>query len=399
MKSLFIVDGSLDRPLLHSQGIPLLKQLQQQDVQSTILSFETADAINHAPLEQELNAACIRWVRVNSSGLRGDMLVKGFNTAWAVIRKEKINLVHCRSYRPGMIGFLLQKLTGVGFLFDMRGFLIDELVADGSWTNTSQKFFIAKQIERLMIQSADCIVATSPDFRDSIQSLPYFDQAQDDKVEVIPNCVDTQRFCFRNEMRVRIRGEMNWDGRQVLIFAGDGKRYLSTMPYMAGFFQRTKAVNPSSFLAVMSYGNHQGIREFLIKAGIREQDFAIFEAAPETVPDYLSAADVGLAFFKIHSFANAIASPIKFAEYLACGLPVVINPKVGDTGRILRENRAGVVVDPANEADVSAAIEQLSLLLEDPQLKNRCVLAAQRELSLSHAADQYLEIYRRIARH
>ncbi|HRN37811.1 MAG TPA: hypothetical protein PLL18_12975, partial [Flavobacteriales bacterium] len=43
------------------------------------------------------------------------------------------------------------------------------------------------------------------------------------------------------------------------------------------------------------------------------------------------------------AITNRVASPTKFAEYLACGLPVVISPYIGDfSGEVDRE-RLGTV--------------------------------------------------------
>jgi hypothetical protein len=45
------------------------------------------------------------------------------------------------------------------------------------------------------------------------------------------------------------------------------------------------------------------------------------------MPGYLSAADFGLMFRRQH-IVNTVASPIKFSEYLCCGLPVIHNGTV-----------------------------------------------------------------------
>jgi glycosyltransferase involved in cell wall biosynthesis len=65
---------------------------------------------------------------------------------------------------------------------------------------------------------------------------------------------------------------------------------------------------------------------------------------------YLSAADVGIAFYK-PTLSRLATSPVKLAEYLACGLPVVINAGVGDSDTLISTERVGAVVRRFNETE------------------------------------------------
>lgn len=49
----------------------------------------------------------------------------------------------------------------------------------------------------------------------------------------------------------------------------------------------------------------------------------------DQVKNYLLAADYGI-LYREQSVTNAVASPVKFAEYLSCGLKVMISDKLGD---------------------------------------------------------------------
>ena len=52
--------------------------------------------------------------------------------ALAIAKQNKIEVVHCRSIIPAMVGETVQKKLGVKFIFDIRGFLADERV-DGKF--------------------------------------------------------------------------------------------------------------------------------------------------------------------------------------------------------------------------------------------------------------------------
>lgn len=61
---------------------------------------------------------------------------------------------------------------------------------------------------------------------------------------------------------------------------------------------------------------------------------------PNQVPNYLIAGDYGL-LIREDSVTNQVASPLKFAEYLACGLQIVISDKLGDYSKLTVQNRWG----------------------------------------------------------
>lgn len=63
---------------------------------------------------------------------------------------------------------------------------------------------------------------------------------------------------------------------------------------------------------------------------------------PAEVPQYLISADFGL-LIREQSITNKVASPVKFAEYLACGLKVIISEDLGDYSEYVCENNCGYI--------------------------------------------------------
>jgi hypothetical protein len=58
------------------------------------------------------------------------------------------------------------------------------------------------------------------------------------------------------------------------------------------------------------------------------------------IPIFLSTADYGLLIREI-SVTNRVASPVKFAEYLFCGLPVIISQSLGDYSEFVLRHECG----------------------------------------------------------
>lgn len=58
---------------------------------------------------------------------------------------------------------------------------------------------------------------------------------------------------------------------------------------------------------------------------------------------FLSSCDYGW-LFRENTTTNKVASPVKFAEYLAAGLSVLISPELGDFSQFVQEHKCGMVL-------------------------------------------------------
>ena len=81
-----------------------------------------------------------------------------------------------------------------------------------------------------------------------------------------------------------------------------------------------------------------------------------YHVKPIEVPGYLLAADFGL-LIRENTITNQVASPVKFAEYLSCGLPVIISEKLGDYSDFVVKNNCGYLlnkfqIEPINKSTI-----------------------------------------------
>ena len=63
--------------------------------------------------------------------------------------------------------------------------------------------------------------------------------------------------------------------------------------------------------------------------------------AHNQVTDILAACDYGI-LIRENTVTNQVASPTKFAEYLASGLPVIISANLGDYSAFVETHRCGI---------------------------------------------------------
>ena len=114
--------------------------------------------------------------------------------------------------------------------------------------------------------------------------------------------------------------------------------------------------------------------------------------------EWLSAADAGLALIKQVPSKRG-SSPVKLAEYLSCGLPVVITDGIGDCSRVISDNRVGVVLERPDAAEdlENAAARLMTLLTEKDTIHERCKTTSMNEFDLHRVGSaRYREIYERL---
>ena len=78
----------------------------------------------------------------------------------------------------------------------------------------------------------------------------------------------------------------------------------------------------------------------------------------------MSVADYGI-LLREQSVTNLVASPTKFAEYLALGLPVLISENLGDYSEFVQHHNCGSIV--------KEALQKIQLNKQTPADKQKLV--------------------------
>ena len=105
----------------------------------------------------------------------------------------------------------------------------------------------------------------------------------------------------------------------------------------------------------------------------------ICRAPFEDMPRYIRLFDAGLFFIK-PSFSKRASAATKLAEFLGCGVPVLINDGVGDSGTIVRDGRVGVVLPALDSTTLADAVTRVRGVLSDPGVRERCRAVAKEVL-------------------
>jgi glycosyltransferase involved in cell wall biosynthesis len=166
---------------------------------------------------------------------------------------------------------------------------------------------------------------------------------------------------------------------------------------MADFFMTMRKENPAAHFLWLTPTRHERVHDLMKARGLGASDYTVLASAPRDVPSYLSAADAGLAFIK-PCFSKQASSPTKYAEYLGCGLPLIINQGVGDSDILITGERTGALVSKFDDDDYAQAATAIAGMAGEPEQTRRHTRAvAERLFDVSRiGAERYVRLYDKV---
>jgi hypothetical protein len=145
-------------------------------------------------------------------------------------------------------------------------------------------------------------------------------------------CLAGPDFCFDPDVRARMRSELALGDDDVLsVFSSASD----------SGWQRTEQIVES--LAALGTPVLNLSKTALDMPGVINRFVEYHE-----MPAYLMAADVAV-LWRDDNVVNHVASPVKFSEYVCCGLPVILNGAVRGARDYVTETGAGQVIEALGE--------------------------------------------------
>jgi glycosyltransferase involved in cell wall biosynthesis len=398
ISTLYLCYFGVREPLVQTQVLPYLRYLAAAGVKVSLLTFEPQlkQAWSKEQLEEkrtELAAAGIRWFqllyhkRPSAPATLYDIMA-GARFAARMVQRERIDVLHARSHIPMAMALLARRRAACKVIFDIRGLMAEEYSDAGVWRENSRPFRAVKKIERAGIRRADQIVVLTERMR---QWLVTQNLKRVEEIEVIPCCVDFERFDAGPGDEDEARGAQRFE----VVYAGSVTG-LYLLEEMGRFFMALREQRPEAFLRVLTVSSPTAVAEALERAGLRAEDFWIGSVSPKEVPIYLRRARLGISFRK-PTFSQIAASPTKIPEYLAVGLPVVSNAGIGDMDELIERERVGVVLREFAEDAYKRAAEKALRIADDRETRRRSARVARKYFALAEVGGaRYLKVYRRL---
>lgn len=402
---LFISYNGMLEPLGQSQVIPYLRELATRGVRFTLLSFERPQAFKPDGIKQceqlrdKLQSQGIEWhwlryhQRPSVPATIYDVLA-GLRKALSLVQRNRIEMVHARGHIPATIALGVKKRFGTKMIFDLRGLMAEEYVDAEHWREGGLPYRITKATERQILTSTDAIVTLTEKIWPIIKEWEGL-RGRNVHHEVIPCCVDLSLFKFSEEERARRRAELNLGDRFTVVYSGSLDGWYLTEK-MADFFASFRQRKPDAHLLWLTTGSHDRVRGLMSSRNVDVDSFSVLSVPSAAVPSYLAAADAGLAFIK-RCVSKIASSPTKNGEYLACGLPLIINAGVGDSDSLINDWKAGVLIESFTDEEYVSAARSIEAMVAQGDVRSSARSVAEQLFDLNAiGAERYASLYERV---
>lgn len=395
---LYLSFNGILEPLGFSQVARVVRRLSERGVaRFTLCTLESPDSLNtdhHDHVAATLARAGIAWeFRVFERGVAGVVsnLRNMHLMALNAIAESNISLVHARSYLSAQVARSCRALLGIPYLFDFRGYWVDELIAENRWITNRTSQAIAKRWERKLFQHSAGIVSLAAPALDDVRS-GVFGRLQQ-PAWVIPTCVDEEVFSL--EGRASAKRDLGLDGKLVIGFVGS--------------LNASYRVDESIFLV----GQLMALRDDVVFVGLTHQAGSLRDKLREhnvdtsrtviesvshnDIPRWLNAIDWGLLLLHTR-YAKRASMPTKLAEFFAAGVRPIHHGCNDEVGQWVDRTGSGISLRRCDGAELQATAHVIARSNSDPT-----ELEVARKIALPHfgldaGVERYGEIYRQLTR-
>ena len=409
VRALFITWDGDAQDYMSSLFLPLLGRAQRPGLQIDVCQFTWASDDARARIAERAQAHGVRYQghalwRRPALPAAAAMIARGAaHLAW---QAPDYDLWMPRSIMPAAMTLSASSMRRAwpgqgqapGLVFDADGLSADERVDFAGWSPTGPMYRLYREIEAQTLRRARAVMTRTRAARDVLVARAGAGFAAE-AVHVIPNGKDAARFHPGDEAsrrRTRAQEGVPEDAPWLLCVGSLGPQYYPAQ--LLTLFERLWRLDARSRLHVLT-GQPGEITSRLPDAPWAKHVW-VGRVLPEVVPEYLAACTASVAL-RAPTFSQRGVHPIKVAESLLCGAPVLATRGVGDLDLDL-DSSVGYLMDtPSPEALEGAArwiITQAGDARARDALRARCRARGLERYDLDRCAQALAQLLTRAAR-
>lgn len=391
-------DGVLE-PLGRSQVLSYLQGLARRSFKITLISLERerdlSDDRSVSMLESELSYCGVKWIRYpfHTGGVRAVIanFLIALRAARREIRHEQVAVIHARSYVPALIGWVLSRFRRIPYLFDMRGYWIDELADEGRWFKSPTAYRIAKRIERKMLKDSAAIVTLTELQANDLRGMEL-KHSPDKPIVTITTCADYEEFhpqrTVDDAVPEMVRSQLEEKLVVGLVGSINTSYCISESLCLFSFLLKER---PSAHLLCLTRQIHE-MEELLRTYKIPESSYTLATVPHHQIADWLRRMDWALLLLN-KKFSKRGSMPTKLAEFFSCGVRPIQYGCNDEVSESVREAGSGIVLK-------SLATEELyvaALTVAQTRLNTESIMKARQitrpRFSLEAGVNKYAELF------
>jgi glycosyltransferase involved in cell wall biosynthesis len=283
------------------------------------------------------------------------------------------SLLHCRGPVPALVAWTLPGR----WVFDFRGYVVDERLEAGRWFGNPLVLRLARSVERRLFRSSSAAVSLTELAAEDVRSGRFGDWPADKPLIVVPTCADYDEFSIpRREGEIPAEVRSRLEGRCVLAFVGSVNASYRTVEALR-LFRRVLEHRRDVHLLCLTRQREELLR-LLEREGVPEDVRTLATATPDAMPRWLSHIDWGLHLLE-PSPAKRASMPTKLAEFFAAGVRPIHYGCNAEVGAWVERAGSGVVLDGIGADDLDRAARRVAEAPVRPD-----ILRQARERTRSH---------------
>ena len=400
MRALFLTWDGNQQSYLESLFLPIFVRLREAGVEVHVLQFTWATEQEREPTRRAASAAGIPYTSQRISrrlGLPGQMaaIASGARLARRYARQHGIRVLFPRSLMPASMALLAARfMPEARIVFDADGLMADERVDFAGWSARGLPYRVLRDVEAETLRVATSVI-TRTQAAKGILAARAGAATDTAKIFVVPNAKDEQAFqpgTAESRALTRARFGVPTDAPW-LVYAGSlGPQYEPEA--LLDFFAKVRQRSPDARLLFFTF-QQQAFEALLQSRGLPRDAIEARQAEPREVAATLAAADLGLALRR-ESFSQQAICPIKVAEYLQCGVPV-LSSRVGDLSEQIGSNDVAFLLSrtSADELERAASWFLETVVPQRQAFRERCRRVGVEIFGIERCAEAYLKVFER----
>lgn len=309
-----------------------------------------------------------------------------------VIEKERPDILHAHS--PGLNGLAALKAGkkhNIRVVYECRAFWEDAAVDHGTSKEGGARYRLTRALETRVFQQADAVTTICEGLKQDIsdRGIPT------DKITVIPNAVDIERFKMNGERNTNILAEHNLDGKLVLGFIGSFYAY-EGLPLLVSALPLILNHHPDTRLLLVGGGPQENeIRESVNRLGLNNAVIFTGRVPHSEVNDYYNLVDI-FVYPRLNMRLTDLVTPLKPLEAMAQG-KLVLASDVGGHKELIRDGDNGRLFKAGSkESLATAAMTMMNQKEQWGELRRSGRQYVEAERNWKVSVSNYIKVYNRL---
>lgn len=271
-----------------------------------------------------------------------------------VIKAVNPDVLHAHSPAlNGLAAIRAGRRNNIPVVYECRAFWEDAAVDHGTSREGGLRYRLTKALETHVFRHADAVTTICEGLRTDIMNRGV----AADKITVIPNAVDIERFTFGVQADSSLRDELGLSGKKVLGFIGSFYAY-EGLPLLLDAMPQMLKQSPDIRLLLVGGGPQEAlVRNKVKELGLDKAVVFTGRVPHDQVQAYYNQVDI-FVYPRLAMRLTDLVTPLKPLEAMAQGRLVVASD-VGGHKELIRDGENGCLFRASDVDDLANTVLEL----------------------------------------